>query len=88
MPAAWKNSAISLESGAPPETAKRSRPPRAAWSFENTSLWARRYLNARPAGTGFRACFRRDTSRPTPTAQWKIFFLIGEPASALAMTPA
>ncbi len=88
MPAAWKNSAISLESGAPPETAKRSRPPRAAWIFENTSLSARRCLKARPAGTGFLACCSRETSRPTPTAQWKIFFLSGEPASALAMTPA
>ena len=53
MPAAWKNSAISLDSGAPPETAKRSRPPRAACIFENTSLSAMRCLKASPAGTGW-----------------------------------
>src|SRR3989304_497858 len=40
MPAAWKNSAMSRASGAPPETANSSRPPSAAWSFEKTSLWA------------------------------------------------
>src|SRR4026209_912040 len=50
MPAAWKNSAISFESGAPPDTAKRRRPPSAACSFENTSLWASRCLKARPGG--------------------------------------
>jgi hypothetical protein len=34
MSSAWKNSATSRESGAPPEFATRSRPPRRAFTFE------------------------------------------------------
>ena len=54
MPAAWKNSAISSASGAPPDTQKRSRPPRAARSFAKTSrsataFWTRRRRRKRPA---------------------------------------
>ena len=75
MPAAWKNSAISLDSGAPPDTAKRSRPPRAARIFEKTSLSASRCWKASADGTGWRACTSFETFLPTPTAQKKIFFL-------------
>ena len=88
MPAAWKNSAISRASGAPPETAKRSRPPRAACIFEKTSFSASLYWKARAAGTGRLACLSRETSLPTATAQLKIFRFTGEPPSARAMTPA
>src|SRR3989304_5394641 len=52
MPAAWKNSAISRDSGAPPETAKRSLPPSAACILENSSFSAILYLTASAAGTG------------------------------------
>ena len=88
MPAAWKNSAMSRERGAPPETANRRRPPRAACIFENTSLWAMAYFTPSPAGTGRPACLSRETSLPTPTAHQKIFRLMGEPPSALARAPA
>ncbi|MNC89999.1 hypothetical protein D3C83_60310 [compost metagenome] len=42
MPAAQKNSASSLPSGAPPEIAYSKRLPRRARIFEKTSLSARR----------------------------------------------
>ena len=84
MPAAWKNSAMSGESGAPPDTAQRSRPPRAAWSFSNTSRSASLRLRASPPVTGRPACSRRLTSRPTSIAQLKMRFLSGEPASTPA----
>ncbi len=84
MPAAWKNSAMSRESGAPPDTAHCSRPPSAAWSFENTSLWASLRFSSKVAGTGWPRCWWRLTSRPTDTAQLKIFLFAGEPASTPA----
>src|SRR3989304_4089572 len=52
MPAAWKNSAICGASGAPPDTANRSLPPSAWWSFAKTSRWASLRLSASAAGTG------------------------------------
>ena len=73
MPAAWKNSAISRASGAPPETAKRSRPPRAACIFEKTSLSASLYCTRAPPGTGSIGLLEPRTSLPTDTAQSKIF---------------
>ena len=64
MPAAWKNSAMSRDSGAPPDTAHCSRPPSAACSFEKTSLCASARLSARPGGSGCPRCWCRLTSRP------------------------
>ncbi len=56
MPAAWKNSAMSRESGAPPDTAHCSRPPSAAWSLEKTSLWAIFRFSASAVGHGLPRC--------------------------------
>ena len=72
MPAAWKNSAISSASGALPDTQNRSRPPRAARSFANTSRSASAFCTRRPAGSGRPSCSRRLARRPTDSAQWKM----------------
>ena len=89
MPAAWKNSAISRDSGAPPETAKRSRPPRRAWSLREDQLVGDAPLEAEPARHRLaRLLVTLDAARPTATAQWKILRLTGGRPRALASTPA
>ena len=72
MPAAWKNSAISGASGAPPETQNRRRPPRAARSFAKTSLSATFRWTPRVPGIGRPSRSRRLARRPTDRAQWKM----------------
>ena len=74
MPAAWKNSATSRDSGALPETKNRIRPPKRSRSLENTSLSAMRCLMAssRPGG-GLPAAETRhlpaDAERPAEDLQ-------------------
>ena len=73
MGSVWRNLPISGFNGAAPEMHQRTRPPRAAWTLANTSLVASLYLRARRVGIGLFATLRSLTSRPTLTAQLKIF---------------
>ncbi len=64
---------MSFDSGAPPETKKRTRPPVLAVIFEKTSLAAIAWRRLSPAGTGFPSIFRAPYALPTLRAQKKIF---------------
>ena len=79
---------MSAESGAPPETKKRSRPPTRAASLVNTSWYAARYLSPSPAGIGLPSIASSAQASPTRLAQRKIFCLSGEPAIAFSSTRA
>ena len=83
--AAAKKVAISLLSGAAPETSTRIRPPSRAWSLLNTSFSATAYFIRRPAGTGLPACSSATFSLPTATPQAKILAL-APPAPCAVVT--
>ena len=71
--AAAKNSAISWDRGAPPETKNLNRPPTRSFIFENTSFSASPNLNPNhPSGRLFLQIYGID-SLPTPIAHQNIF---------------
>ncbi|MBK6421192.1 MAG: hypothetical protein IPF77_03040 [Gemmatimonadetes bacterium] len=73
--------AISAESGAPPETKYRSRPPVRATSLENTSLSASAFFTPSANGTGWPASTVSAHASPAARHQSKIRFLSGEAAA-------
>ena len=87
-PTAWKNSAMSLERGAPPQMKYRIRPPVLAVILEKTSFFAKACLKARWAGTGSPAIFLATYFFPVARPQTKIARLRREPARTWSMTRA
>ena len=61
MSQAWKNSAISRDSGADPEMKNRSRPPKRSRMVLSTSLSASLYCAASNADGRSPDCLARDT---------------------------
>ena len=82
--AAWKNSAMSRLSGAPPETKNRIRPPNVALSFENTRRSATACWNASALLGSWPFCRSAETFRPTEIAHWKTLYRA--PPASLAVT--
>ena len=69
MPSAWKNSAISFASGAPPEIGTRSRPPSAPSPSRRRAGRRARACTASQRGHRLALLAQPLARRPTPSAQ-------------------